>query len=432
MKPGNLGIRILCLATLAGLPLPALAQTALARAEDVGLSSAKLALLHEAVKGQIDAGQIPGAIVLVARDGKVVYFEAQGNTHPGSGTPLQTGQILGAGSLTKAVVSVAAMMLVDDGKLGLDDPVSRYIPEFGAPRQVRVLKPGSPPAAFNAMPGPPRKSEWGEPQYDLVPATKPITVRMLLNHTSGMHIYGVDNAFPMHGPTDTLASFVPKLASVPLEFQPGSRWAYSNNIGYEVIARVIEVASGMNLRQFLQQRLLGPLGMDDTDMGIKRASLSRGVPYAPGVPLTVAEEVNYFNGSAGLWTTVGDYSLFVRMLANEGSFNGRQYLKPETIRLMASNQIGPFIVGGYPPLGLPGEGLKFGLGLMNLTLPEVAGTRLPAGSFGWNGDGTRLFWVVPQEHLVILSMLPTVGPLAAPMQRTIEAVVMGAIVRRQP
>ena len=142
--------------------------------------------------------------------------------------------------------------------------------------------------------------------------------------------------------------------------------------------------------------------------------------------------MNYFNGSAGLWTTVADFSLFARMLANEGSFNGRQYLKPETVRLMASNQIGPFIVGGYPPLGLPGEGLKFGLGLMSVALPEVAGTRLPAGSFGWNGDGTRLFWVVPQEHIVILSMLPTVGPLAAPMQRTIEAAVMNAIVRRQP
>jgi CubicO group peptidase (beta-lactamase class C family) len=116
------------------------------------------------------------------------------------------------------------------------------------------------------------------------------------------------------------------------------------------------------------------------------------------------------------------------MLANAGSFNGRQYLKPETVRLMASNQIGPFGIGGYPPLAMPGEGLKFGLGLMSVTLPEVAGTRLPAGSFGWNGDGTRLFWVVPQERIVILSMLPTVGPLAAPMQRSIEAIVMGSII----
>jgi CubicO group peptidase (beta-lactamase class C family) len=430
MKMMNVGIRLMSLAALMGLSLPALAQTTLTKPEDVGLSSAKLALIRDAVKMQIDAGQIPGAIVLVARDGKVVHLDAQGVAHPGSKERLQTGHILGAGSLTKVVVAVAAMMLVEEGKLNLDDPVSRYIPEFGGPRQVRVLKPGSPPAPFSAAPGPPSK-EWGEPQYEMVPATRPITLRMLLTHTSGIHIFGVDNAFPRYEPTDTLASFVPKLANAPLEFQPGSRWAYSNNIGFELVARAIEVASGMNLKQFLQQRLFGPLGMNDTDMGVKRASTARAVPYAPGLGVTIAEEVSYFNASAGLWTTVGDYSLFARMLANHGSFNGRQYLKPETVKQMASNQIGPFVMGGYPSLGMPPEGLKFGLGLMSVTLPDVAGTRLPAGSFGWNGDGTRLFWVVPEERLAIVSMMPTVGPQAAPMQRTIEAIVMNSIIRKQ-
>ena len=364
-------------------------------------------------------------------DGKVVYFEAQGVTHPGSAEPLQTGQILGAGSLTKAVVSVAAMMLVEERKLNLDDPVSKYIPEFGGPRRVRVLKPGSPPAPFHAAfgPGAPSK-EGGEPQYEMVPAAKPITVRMLLTHTSGIHIYGIDNAFPMHAPTDTLATFVPKLASTPLEFQPGSRWAYSNNIGFEVLGRVIEVASGTNLKQFLQQRLFGPLGMNDTDMGVKRASTARGVPYAPGIPLTIAEEVTYFNASAGLWTTVSDYSLFARMLANRGSFNGRQYLKPETVKQMASNQIGPLVMGGYPALGMPLEGLKFGFGFLSVTTADATGSRMPVGSFGWNGDGTRLFWEVPEERIAIVSMLPSVGPQAAPMQRTIEAIVMSSIIRK--
>jgi CubicO group peptidase (beta-lactamase class C family) len=442
MKIMNVRIRVVSLAVLMGLSLPVLAQTILTKPEDVGLSSAKLALIHDALKIQIDAGQIPGAIVLVARDGKVVHFEAQGVTNVGSVEPLQTGNILGAGSLTKAVVSVAAMMLVEDGKLNLDDPVSKYIPEFGAPRQVRVLKPGSPPAPYSAMPGaaaaaamaagkPPvaPPNQWGEPQYEMVPAVRPITVRMLLTHTSGVQIFGIDNAFPLHGPTETLASFVPKLASVPLEFQPGSRWGYSNNIGFEIIARIIEVASGMNLRQFLQQRLFGPLGMNDTDIGVKRASAARAVPYAPGLGVTIAEEVTYFNGSAGLWTTVGDYSLFARMLANNGSFNGREYLKSETVKQMASNQIGPFVIGGYPLWGMSVEGLKFGFGFLNVALPEVEGTRLPAGSFGWNGDGTRLFWVVPEERIAIVSMMPTIGPQAAPLQRTIEAIVMTSIIR---
>ena len=426
-----MGIRILRLAALMGLSLPALAQTTLTRPEDVGLSSAKLALIRNALKLQIDAGQIPGAIVLVARDGKVVYFEAQGVTNTVSEQPLRTDHLFGAADLTKAVVSVAAMMLVEAGKLDLDDPVSKYIPEFGRSRQVRVLKPGSPPAPFTAMPGPDGPSkEWGEPQYEMEPAAGPVAVRMLLNHTSGIQIYGVNNALPHRQPTDTLATFVPKLASLPLEFQPGSRWAYSNSLGIEVVARVVEVASGMNIRQFLQQRLLGPLGMDATDFGVKRDLTARALPFAPGLPLPIAGEVTGFSASAGLWTTVGDYSLFARMLANNGSFNGRRYLKPETVKQMASNQIGPLVMGGYPPMGMPAEGVKFGFGFLCVTIPNVAGTRLPVGSFGWDGGGTRRFWAVPEERIAIVSMVPLIGPQAAPLQRTIEAIVMSSIIRK--
>jgi CubicO group peptidase (beta-lactamase class C family) len=407
------------------------AQTPTAKPEDVGLSGARLALIRDAVTVQVNAGQIPGAIVLVARDGRVVYLEAQGVSDPVSRRPLQADQVFGAADLTKAVVAVAAMMLVDEGKLRLDDPVSRYLPEFGAARQVRVLKPGSPPAPFSAVPGPIAPSkEWGEPRYDLLPAEKPITLRMLLNHTSGIQIYGVDNAFPRREPTGTLASFVAKLAQVPLEFQPGSRWAYSNSLGYEVLARVVEVASGMTLRQFLQQRLFAPLGMNDTDFGVKRHLAVRALSYAPGLGVPIAEDVTDFSGSAGLWTTVGDLSLFARMLANSGSLDDHPYLKPETVRLMASNQIGPLVMGGYPPMGLPPEGLTFGLGFMSVTLPEAAGTRLPAGSFGWDGGGTRRIWVVPGERVVIVSMVPLIGTQAAPLQRTLEAVVMSSITRQ--
>lgn len=426
----SLGINIAILSILIGLSLPAVAQTTLTKPEDVDLSTAKLASIHDVMKMQIDIGQIPGAIVLVARDGKVVSLEAQGMADPVSKKPMKTDLIFGAADLTKTVVSVAAMMLVEDGRLGLDDPVSRYIPEFGRARQVRVLKPGSPPAPFRAIPGPGAPSrEWGDPQYEMVPAARPITIRMLLNHTSGIQIYGVDNAFPPREPTDSLATFVPKLASLPLEFQPGSRWSYSNSVGIEVVARIVEVASGMNLRQLLQQRLFGPLGMNDTDFGLKRQSVARALPYAPGFPLPIAGETASLSGSAGLWTTVGDLSLFARMLANNGSFGSRQYLKPETIKVMASNQIGPLVMGGYPPLGLPAEGLTFGLGFLSVVIPEVAGTRLPVGSYGWDGGGTRRLWVVPDSRIVIVSMVPLIGPQAAPLQRTIEAIVMSSIAR---
>jgi len=427
--PRGLSVALAVALAAASLPAQAQVQAKLAAPESVGLSGAKLALIHEAVKVQVDAGQIPGAIVLVARDGKVVYFEAQGASDPAGKQALRTDLVFGAADLSKVVVSVAAMMLVEEGKLGLDDPVSRYIPQFGAAQSVRVLQAGSPPAPFAAVPGPmPPSKEWGEPRYAQVPAAKPITVRMLLTHTSGLQVYGVDNAFPRPGPGDTLATLVPKLAGLQLEFQPGTRWAYSNSVGFEVLGRIIEVASGMPLRQFLRERLFVPLGMVDTDFGLRPEAAARGLPFAPGLPVPPAGAASYTSASAGLWTTVGDYSLFARMLANEGSFEGRQYLKAQTVRAMASNQVGPLVMGGYPSLGMPPEGLKFGLGVAVVTIPEAAGTRLPAGSFGWDGAGTRRFWVLPAQHIVIVSMVPTIGPQAAPLQRTIEAIVMSSIV----
>ena len=117
------------------------------------------------------------------------------------------------------------------------------------------------------------------------------------------------------------------------------------------------------------------------------------------------------------------------MLANDGNFNGRQYLMPETVKRMASNQISPLVMGGHPLMGLAAEGVKFGLGSLSVTIPDVAGTRLPAGSFGWDGDGTRLFWAVPEERIAIVSMVPLIGPQAAPLQRTIEAIVMSSVIR---
>jgi CubicO group peptidase (beta-lactamase class C family) len=420
------------IAAFLGLSVFALAQPALTKPEDVGLSSAKLALIHDALKVQVDSGQILGGIVLVARDGKVVYLEAQGIADPGTKQPMRTDLIYGTASLSKPVAAVAAMMLVEEGKLRLDDPVSKYIPEFGGPRQVRVLKPGSPPAPFTPMPGPvPVSKEWGEPQYELVPAERAITVRMLLNHTSGIQIFGVDNPdFPRAEPGDNLATRIPKLAKAALEYQPGSRWAYSNGPGIDVVGRVVEVASGMTFREFLQQRLFGPLGMNDTDFGVKRALTARAASFVPGAPVPIAEETTYFSGGAGLWTTVSDYSLFARMLTNNGSFNGRQYLKPETVKQMASNQIGPFVMGGYPPMGMPAEGVKFGLGMLNVTIPAAAGTRLPVGSFGWDGVGTRRFWAIPQERIAIVMMAPLIGPQAVPLQRSVEAIVMNSIIRQ--
>jgi CubicO group peptidase (beta-lactamase class C family) len=405
------------------------AQNTQATPEEMGLSSKKLNLIHDALELHINNGQIAGGIVLVARNGKIVHLEAQGVTGVGSTQPLKTDSIFGLASLSKPVTAVAVLMLVDEGKINLDDPVSKYIPEFAAPRLVRLVKPGSPPPPFTPLPGQqPATAEYGPVQYEMVPATHEVTVRTLLTHTSGIQIFGVPNDFPQNKPGDTLATQIPKLASLPLEYQPGSRWAYSNGIGFDVLGRIVEVASGKPFNVFLKDRLFVPLGMNDTNFGVAQASLNRASPMMAGAPIQVAEHITYFSGAAGLWSTVTDYSHFVQMLVDNGKANGHQFLKPETVKMMSVNQIGPLVMGGYPPMGMPAEGLKFGFGVLTVANPAAAGTQVPAGSFGWDGIGSRRWWAIPEKHIAIVMMAPLVGPGAVPLQRDVESAVMSAVI----
>ena len=395
--------------------------------ETVGLSSQKLALVRDALKLHIDNGQIPGGIVLVERNGKVAMFEAQGKSL--SGEPLTTDTVFGIASLTKPVTAVAVLMLVDEGKINLDDPVSKFIPEFGAARQVRMLKPGSPPPPFSPLPFiVPVAQEAGPPEYEIVSAQKPITVRMLLNHTSGIQVFGVPNeGISQPKPGEKLADVIPKMASALLEFQPGSRWAYSNGPGFEVLGRVVEVASGQPFNAFLKQRLLGPLGMNDTDFGVHADAMGRATGMFPGAKPPAVESTTYFSGSSGLWSTIGDYSRFAQMLTDGGTAGGRVFLKPETVQMMSSNQIGTLLMGGYPPMALPPEAVKFGLGVLTMVTPAASGTQVPAGSFGWDGVGSRRFWSIPSQDLTIVMMAPPFGPGAAPFHRDVESAVMSAL-----
>lgn len=390
--------------------------------------------VHEVLAASVNSGQIPGAVVLVAKNGKIVHFEAMGvDRAAGEAKPLHKDSVFGIASLSKPVTAVAVMILVEQGKISLDDPVSKYIPEFGKDRVVRVLKPGSPPAAFSAMPGAlPVRSDFGAAEYDLVPAKREMSVRNLLTHTSGIQIFGVPNeAMPQQGPGSTLATVVPAMARAPLEFQPGERWAYSNGYGFDVLGRVVEVASGESFDKFVQARILDPLAMKDTGFGVRAADMARAVPMPFGnFGIPDRSKLTYFSGAAGLWSTVEDYSHFAQMLAGGGEYRGHRILKPETVKAMASNQIGPFVVSGYPPMGMPAEGVKFGLGMLNVTIPEAAGTRVPAGSFGWDGIGTRRFWAIAGkngEQVVIVSMVPLVGAVAAPFQRLTEAAAVKAL-----
>ena len=395
--------------------------------ETVGLSSQKLALVRDALKLHIDNGQIPGGIVLIQRNGKVALLDAQGKKP--SGQPLTADTVFGLASLSKPVTAVAVLMLVDDGKIGLDDPVSKFIPEFGAARRVRVLKPGSPPPPFSPLPGVlPAASEGGPPEYEVVSAQQLVTVRMLLNHTSGIQIFGVPNdGLPQAKPGETLADVVPRMASALLEYQPGSRWAYSNAAGYEVLSRIVEVASGQPYNVFLKQRLFDPLGMQETDFGVRPEALGRAVHFFPTAPIPAVDGVTYFSGAAGLWSTISDYARFAQMLTAGGTAEGRVFLKPGTLKLLTSNQIGTLLMGGYPPMALPPEGVKFGLGVLTVVSPQAAGTQVPAGSFGWDGVGSRRFWSIPSQNITIVMMAPPIGPSAAPFHRDVESAVMSAL-----
>ena len=397
------------------------------RPEDVGLSSDRLQQVHDSIHNHITAGDIPGAVTLVARKGRVVYLEAQGIADPESKKPVQKDSIFWIASMTKPITTVALLMLMEEGKVRVSDPVSRYLPDFKNLNKVRVKKTGT------SAPG-----GSGAAAYDMVPANREITIRDLLTHTSGLLSIGADNdILPDTAPTDKLGDWVAKLPAVPLDFQPGTRWAYSNAAGFDVLARVVEVVSGEPFNQFLKERIFDPLGMKDTIFGaISRPDLaSRVAPLVQKSPNGFALQkanprrdalfgTTYVSGAAGLWTTAEDYFRFAEMLDNGGQLNGKRLLSPNTVELMTSNQVGDlFSTAGGSGLGY--RGLGFGFSVAVVTDSIAADLRVPTGSYSWDGVGTTRFWVVPKDKLVMIIM-PEIGN--ATVQRDFENAVMQAVV----
>ena len=393
----------------------------MAKPEQVGFSAELPQKIHDVVKKHIDAGDTPGVIVLVARNGKVVYWEAQGVVDEKMPTPLAKDTVFSVASMTKPIVATSVMMMVEEGKISLDDPASKFIPEFKTPSKVRVLKPGSPPPAAQ---GQPRDPNAPKPQYDLVSANRPITVRDLLTHTSGIQAIGVPKPeLPPVKPTDTLQTWTSQLGVVPLEFQPGTKWAYSNGAGFDVLARIVEVASGQTYDQFLKQRVFDPLGMESSGFGPRKDLASRNQwlddnarqnPCRNGAP--------YFCGSAGLWIPADDYWRFSEMLLNKGKWNGKRLLKESSVEEMSANHVGDM----YPGFtGIPAAGMGFGYSMEVVLDHTAANLALPNGTFGWNGVGTRQFWVMPAEKAILIMYLPAGKP--APVHRDIESAVISSI-----
>ena len=428
LRPSLLAV----IALLAAATLSLSASMTTAKPEDVGMSSERLQRINQFVQRYMDAKEITGAVSMVARRGKIAHFEAQGLMDVEARTPMRKDAIFRMASMSKPVTGVAILMLVEEGKVRLTDPVSRFIPGF-KDLQVAVAKPTSPGAGRGAGRGgagqqPPA------PEIYTVPANREITVRDLLTHTSGLESSGVGyreatRVAPRRG-TDSLATYIPKLAAGPLDFQPGSQWRYSLLAGMETLGRIVEIASGQTFDQFLKQRLFDPLGMKDTSFVVPSEKLSRVVTLynrrPEGLERTGTPEwlntTTLFSGGGGLYSTAEDYIQFGEMLVNGGTWNGVRILSPRTIDLMGSNHVGDL----YQGEGTGGvHGMGFGLSVEVVLDPIQANTRRSAGSFGWYGAFGTQFWVDRKEQLVGLLMIQE--PVNA-MRRDFETAVMQAIV----
>jgi CubicO group peptidase (beta-lactamase class C family) len=369
-------------------------------------SRAALDRFGDYVRSEVAAGSIPGAVMLIQQHGKPVELECFGVRDPATKQPMTPDSIFQIYSMSKAITSVAAMMLVDDGKLALDDPVSKYIHSFA-----------------DAKVGVDLSDEAGKYPLKLEPLRRPITIRDLLRHTSGITygFFGETQVQKLYadpklyaGDFDN-AEFADRIAVLPLADQPAVRWNYSHST--DVLGRVVEVASGQTLFQFEKQRLFDPLGMSETAYYV--ADEAKWPRIAQPFPVdrlrvagikepTVARR--WESGGAGLVSTAGDYARFLQMLLNGGELDGKRYLKPETVALMTSDQIGPETRILHDPFYFPGPTSGFGLGFAVRTSPPP-GTTWPLGEYRWDGAGGSFYFVDPKDDLLVVFMVqaPTQG-----------------------
>jgi CubicO group peptidase (beta-lactamase class C family) len=367
-----------------------------ARPESVGLSSARLERLDRVMGEYVEKGRLVGAVTLVARKGKVARLGAYGTLDPAAGTAMPADAVFRIASQTKAVTSVAVMILFEEGKLLLGDPVAKYIPEFKE-TTVAVAETG-------------RRARG----YRLVPAGRPITIRDLLTHTAGIS-YGdgpAKDAYEqagIHGwyfadKPEPIGSYVRKLAGLPFDAQPGTKWVYGFNT--DILGHVVEVVSGMSLAEFVEKRICDPLKMEDTHFFLPEEKLGRFTPVygagkdgSLGLVESAADNAYVkgpracFSGGAGLLSTAEDYARFLLMLLNGGEWGGARVLGPKSVELMTVDHVGDL----YGDLG-------FGLGFWITERLGRRGELGSVGSFGWGGAYHTTYWVDPAERLVAVFM----------------------------
>ncbi len=401
-------------------PLAMAADLRQARPEAVGMSSERLDRIRPFMQQYIDDGKLVGIQTLVARRGRIVHFETVGDLDRNTGAPIEDDSLFRIYSMTKPVVTLAAMMLHEEGKFGLEDPIAKYLPAF---RDVRVLVDG-----------------------ELVDVDHPPTIRELMSHSAGL-TYGVFgntevdkmyrekvSMFQRDRQTD-LEEFVETLGTVPLLYQPGTRWVYS--VSVDVLGRLIEVVSGQPLDEFLDERLFTSLGMDDTFFEVPADKVDRfgtnhslnreGELIVTDNPETsqYTRPVTFFSGGGGLVSTTEDYLRFSQMMLNGGELNGVRIVSPKTVEIMTINHLADGITSGFGER--PGVAGTFGFGLGFGVATEAPRTQLGSkGTYTWGGAAGTVFWIDPEEDLVAILMVQMMrNPY--PLRREFSNLVYSAI-----
>lgn len=423
----------LSVALAIALPAPqaAAAELGMAAPEQQGMSAARLARLGDMVMNEIGTDRMPGAVILVARKGAIVHADAIGFGDTQTRRPLRRDAIFRAYSMTKPLVSVLAMMMVEEGKLQLADPMVKFFPAFA---NMQVL------------------SNPSDPNSAREPAKRQITVQDLLRHTSGL-TYGeftrmasVKNAYidaglfsnevPMKSMALTPEQQVEAFAKAPLLWQPGTTFEYS--LSTDLLGRVLEKVSGKTLDVLLDEKLIKPLGMKDTHFVVPAAKAARiaeplkidpttGGPAMPMLDST--RPTGNVSGGGGISTTADDYLRFCQMLLNGGTFDGKRFLSRTTVALMTSDHLGPRIATPVQPgevlMGV--QGYTFGLGFMVRQGQGIAGVHGSEGDFAWGGIGGTYFFVDPKEQLIGIMMAQTPGAIRQSYRRMFKTLVYQAL-----
>ena len=376
--------------------------------ESQGFSSERLDRIDTLFQNYIDNGEIAGATALVARRGGIVYYRSTGYDDLENQVPLEKDAIFRIASQTKGITSVAVMMLDEEGRFTLHDPISLYLPEFRNPKLLDE---------FNGR----------DSSFTVTPAKREITIHDLLTHRSGYSYPGnaseairaifeskdVSGGFP--DKSSTLEEEIDKIASVPLTHEPGEKFTYG--FSTDILGYLVEVLSGQSLEDFCRSRIFNPLGMEDTwfflpedkhrrlmnlyEDGLSETGLVKSDRSLVDFPKM---ESNYCSGGGGLSSTAKDYAIFQQMLLNGGTYNGRRILGRKTVEMMRSNQIGSQSGGS---LFMPGD--KFGLGFEVMTLPASAGIPISENSYGWGGAFGSLYWMDPEEELIAHLVIQKIG-----------------------